>query len=316
MIHPLLDNLEAQLLYREALKPGASDYAPNSILKTLNEKLISELESELFPHGKILTSPVQEIDGNRIFSVTRKLSTEYNLEIAQDAKIRGRQDGLLDIWSKEIASELRLIRDEDPNSDFIPFVLVDSSGIVISPKTFQPLIGFVTRFARLRNDHPVNRNMKHYLGESETDIPQRVAIEIATRFMDRYAGKVFPHGLTLDGPIKEAYGYKIEAKSKSLKTKFVFPESVSSSWTISEITSVIEMKIDDVVDRIYEEFNEELTKIEPDSMIIPHILLYPVIFMSVDSGGPQIAFKTRYAVVPEDDFLQAVWGLLTDKPEE
>jgi hypothetical protein len=120
-------------------KPLYSSTAERKMV-VINERLIDR-HPDLFIHQPMI-GPVDLIGEKPVQARTRMLKAKYTFELAYDGiPPAGAEDALINYLVDEFASDLR-----SHGSPIHFYAPVLTSGIVIDPDTFSPVMGFMTRF--------------------------------------------------------------------------------------------------------------------------------------------------------------------------
>ncbi len=137
-MHPLILN------HREYMASVANfgSPVPQAFAKILEDILTRFLElhgDEIVPdHSRIMTSPTGTTDdGKQLEAKTRKLAARFYFDQGKTV-----DDVVADIY-REFSEELKTIPE---GKHFYPYQLIMSGGVVIDPVTFDPVIGFMTRY--------------------------------------------------------------------------------------------------------------------------------------------------------------------------
>ena len=125
----------------------------SQIVMRASDKFIENHVEELFPHGLYLTKSAEFVAGWPANSRPHTLQSKWMFEasITSTPPTELAEEAIIDCLVKEIKEEYKVIIAEaaGKNQQIIPHIILDTSGIMVDPATFQPVMRFVTWYATI-----------------------------------------------------------------------------------------------------------------------------------------------------------------------
>lgn len=138
-MHPLILNHRENMAYmsKGLGQPMSQTFA--TILEEIITKLLELHGDEIVPdESRVMTGPAGlTADGRPLTAKTRKYATRYQFDSTDTV------DTVVAGIYEELAAEIKTMPE---GVHFYPYQLVTSSGVVICPVTFNPVISFMIRY--------------------------------------------------------------------------------------------------------------------------------------------------------------------------
>lgn len=150
--HPLMQNAMFAMRRQGEMADSLTGLIMSSKLCLASiATLLTRYGDELYPDPSryMLAPVVNHPSGHIITARARKLSPRLRLEALMDARSQHGQEAAEDEMISKLVDEVYLDFRTEINTIqgyFHPYVLLSSSGVVIDPATFQPVISFITRY--------------------------------------------------------------------------------------------------------------------------------------------------------------------------